>query len=232
MINKIKISEFKRLAFDILIQEVDLEDSFTLKHIFVLMYCSGQEIQTFFKSFLNIPYLDLLKDELFSIPSQDESDQSLENPEVFFEKLLIKKHVYFSKTNKYPGYSNEYFSLTGISKNKEDKNTYALDFMELNKIANTPVVFSKEVEFEKNGFDSPKYFEFLELKNTEYNLTILDLIKSIIFELTFYGSPSLRDELKKDLLLRIDEIKLGTVKTYTLNEVDDLFAKNITEGEE
>lgn len=58
-----------------------------------------------------------------------------------------------------------------------------------------------------------------EEQGTRIDITLIEFLKAIFFDLTFYGLPDERDELREELRRRVEEIDRGEVDLIPADEV-------------
>jgi hypothetical protein len=108
---------------------------------------------------------------------------------------------------------NHYYDVHGISRGKE----YAVDFSPLKDYVDAVVVFADKFELYRmdytHGRDKTVPPEKPEILG-ECGITVLDLFKAIVYELTFHGAPANRDARREDLMKKVDDIKSGEGKYY------------------
>lgn len=108
-------------------------------------------------------------------------------------------------------------SIFGIS--KTDDNTYSIGLTSLSKISHIDIKINKSLMVYKSIYkEKIKNTEREEMELGEMNFTVYDLINTILYEVSFYGTPEGRDKFEKDLLDSVEKIRTGKMKTFPLDE--------------
>jgi hypothetical protein len=72
----------------------------------------------------------------------------------------------------------------------------------------------------------------VEAYRTRIDITFLDFIKAIFYDLTFYGPPAERDAMRDELQRRVEEIDRGEVELIPGEEVFRELRERLGDGEE
>jgi hypothetical protein len=64
---------------------------------------------------------------------------------------------------------------------------------------------------------------------TEVDISLIEFLKAIFYELTFYGSPDERDELREELRRRVDQIERGEAELIPAEEVIEELRRRLDE---
>ncbi len=83
----------------------------------------------------------------------------------------------------------------GIVKDKEgNKNNVSLDFIPINDLKKLPLKIN-------NDFNIPGHIiENVNLITAIKDMTLFEVIESILYDITFYGDPTSRDKIKEDVI--------------------------------
>lgn len=83
---------------------------------------------------------------------------------------------------------------------------YGLDFVPLENILGLPIVISKKTYISKTAKNDGKYDRTTEDFNDTGSITLLDVIRSIFFELSFYGGPEEAKKTGEDMKDRMNGV--------------------------
>jgi len=180
---------------------VDLEDGYTLRDYFktILKYYQFQLLDNYFNTFIT---------EYVSCPNFNCVCDDV-------KEIVIKKIITFTDSFKTSIEINaEIEEAIHVYGNSNDMNTtYSLSFIPLKELLDLPIKFKDAIycyENFKNGFKSAEYKQY----EGKYSYTLFDFITSIIYELSFWGSPE-EQERKKNKILNI-------TKDITINFTKEL----------
>lgn len=154
----------------------------------------------------------------------DESLKSGKAPDLTvkygMKKLLLSHSIEFQKhKDKTDAYIVDDFGGIGTQKGWEDQpdyeGGYAIEFVPIQDLLKYPIEISPIIVAQDIDLDNHK----LNLKQLSgrFTPTVYDVIRSILFEITFLGKPQDRDSKKLELNNIVDGIKNGTIKTHPLN---------------
>ena len=120
------------------------------------------------------------------------------------------------------GKTYTYIDVNALRKKPDEHGgtQYAIDFMRLDKMLDLPLTFEPILicSISKKGKD-----DFRHTFPTFYSLW--DVVDGLINELSFYGIPFERDNMKKEIISRMEEVRKGTAKLIPYNVV----LKNVKE---
>jgi hypothetical protein len=109
---------------------------------------------------------------------------------------------------------------------------YALDFTPLPSLSALPIIISDKVELIE--YDTKNYNEKRSVLG-RMDMTLLDVLRTLVEEASFHGSPEDRDGRMSDIkgvMEQVDEdIKNGKIEYKTLDEVKKELGVNEGEGE-
>jgi len=107
------------------------------------------------------------------------------------------------------GFITESFNISGIG--KDDR--YAIGYSPLNTIKDLKIVVSDEYEINKLYSMDPPLFK------AKKPLCLLEIIWAILWEISFHGTPTNRDEFVEELGRRAESIKDGTAELIPAEDV-------------
>jgi hypothetical protein len=81
----------------------------------------------------------------------------------------------------------------------------------VNRLLHLPLRYDPELVFRTR--------EGVEEYRTRIDITLIEFLKAIFFDLTFHGSPEQRDEFREELRGRVDEIDRGEARLIPADEV-------------
>lgn len=118
--------------------------------------------------------------------------------------------------------------------------TYSVAFTPLYQMMDLEVkldrnfVISDEAEFFRAHRKAGEYPQRGEFDTTYQDSTfnLMQILYGIIWELSFFGGPTERDETAEDLKRRVEEVESGDAVTYSLDEVMESLGQKLTEGVE
>lgn len=102
---------------------------------------------------------------------------------------------------------------------------YGIDFCPANTIAHLPLrlrdefIVVDEVEQHQQIMSGEKDFSKCTTKYESSVYTLGHILQGIIWEMSFYGGPSERNEFNEELSRRVEAIESGEEKTYSWEEV-------------
>jgi len=108
----------------------------------------------------------------------------------------------------------------GIGKwNSNDDPNYigaiGLDFTQINELKDYQLKLNENLEIRNNNLKS----ENLILKTTK-QFTLFEIIHAVLYEITWYGTPEMRDKKGKNILKEVENIKKKKRKTF--NSVQEM----------
>lgn len=129
-----------------------------------------------------------------------------------------------------------YCSVHGINKNDKECEYYSLSFIKLEELLDTPIKLidgkCKIVTSYCDYSDDNKIENDMEIFNKNFNfkshVTLYDFMKSIIWELSFYGTPEETEEKSNELKEIMDEVE-DDIKSGKINEYEELKDFNLAE---
>ena len=144
----------------------------------------------------------------------------------------------------YNGEINEYADVSGrnddvteemiqadIEKNdgmSELSNSYAIEFTPVNKLADKPIRINDRFVVRKSMMEDDEMPIIFEARKPFY---LLDIIWAILWEISFAGNPTSRDEMWGEIESRAESVKDGTAKSVPIEEVFERL-RNLTAGAE
>lgn len=128
----------------------------------------------------------------------------------------------------------------GIGPGEEGTLPYSVSFTPLYKMMDLEVkldrnfLISDEAEFYRTRRRTGEYPQRGEFDTTYQDSTfnLMQILYGIIWELSFFGGPTERDETAEDLKRRVEEVESGEAVTYSLDEVMESLEKKLNPGNE
>ena len=192
-LTKIKGGIFKKMNDD-----VEIAANVTFGDFFHLLIKEKNLIDLIFSASLcSFPFASLIQDFKKKTESLDDEDQFLE---IFW-------HVDFDEDelSVYPG-----IQLIEIKKgNKNEKITFGLDFLSLSALKEYPLKLNENLEI--IDYKNPLKNSDLILKTTK-KYTLYEITDAIFYELTFYGTPQMRDKEGESILEQVKDIETAKEK--------------------
>ncbi len=187
----------------------------TLKQILIIIY---ENINLFSKLF-NISTLKEFLDEAFS-ENKNENDDDDDDDDEQLNSLELEWDSFVEK------YDNEillvdYVLFTGRDK---DGSRVGLEFSPVNTIMDLPIEINDIYRI--RDVDSPYDFLFSSIKP----MTLFNVLNSIIYEITFFGSIKKRQDKLNQLNQTVKNLKNGNLKTLTFDEVSKELEKHIEDN--
>lgn len=194
----LNIEDFTRIGYDIEYyykDEIQLEDGLTLGQILNVLEPYISKLEEHFasdtKKWPLQPFFDAIKRDV-------KEDMMLK------EIHLAWCYQYFENPDRKTGTIDktldEYIDLYAVGESGEK---YSIEFIELNNIKNVPVKIITDVKLYDGYANKLPIIEFTK------NMTLRDFIGSLLFELTFYGTPE-NAQKQLEMLNEISEkIKTG-----------------------
>ena len=218
IVTKDKNKLVKTTLLPYLSRYIELEDGYTLRSYFktIIKYQELQFLDVFFESFIE------------EFKSCKKSKCVCSN----IECIEIKKEVGTSKES-YGDELTECCILHGkaIDSKEAGGDYYAIEMTPLKELLDLPIKIAPTLFYSVDNTKHP-YKQF----NKEYpdhNLTLYEFITGIIFELSFHGTPTTRNDAVVELGKRIEEvdeaIANGTAKCTKLTEHSLDYIKNLLE---
>jgi hypothetical protein len=172
-----ELQDVTDVAYKFLLRTCEFEEGLKLKDVFALME-------------KHIDFLDLLignwiKDILAEskIPCEKQSKD--------IEFLELYWHLESDK-----------YGTSGLDRPRFDGQgtdcPYAIDFSPSNSLMELPIVLKKDAQLFQNGYNNP-------ITLSEMHYTLLNILDGIIWELSFYGSPTKRQEQFESLKTSIEK---------------------------
>jgi len=191
--------------FHVLCETVELEEGFTVRDYFKLFinYSSYKVLDPFINSFLI---------EFHKCPEEGCIDPDKKIHTITFQKYIELDK--YDQENK--NYNCEIFtSINGLS----DEQSYGIDFWALKNYLDIPIKllngeYLKNTRIKKE--DNTSEFKCIT-EELNVNYTLFEFLTSLIYEISFYGTPEQRDLKSKDLEETVEKIKSGELKTYPLD---------------
>jgi hypothetical protein len=192
-----------RLVFE----NCQLHAETTLQDVFLLLNSQIEMFVLFFGSLVE----EMTNEAL--IPASNKTDDIK-----FLELYWHLSYDVDPFTNKEVLAGTRFPSFHGVGEN----DFYSVALSKINNLTHLKLKLRDEAII--HDFRKEVNTEIAKFANMEY--TFGQIIHGIIWELTFYGSPTMRDEMSKTLQKRIDDIESGKTELIPWEEVK----KNIKEN--
>jgi len=178
---------------------VEVEENVTFGDIFKFLIKDKEHVKFIFSASLyGIPFDSLIED--FKKKARREEPCELTYLEIIWETDCSEKELKISTD--FHGY--------GISEEGESMIPYGLDFTKISKLKNLPIKLNEDFEIIREGKNSRK--DRVLLKTTK-SFTLFEIINAILYELTWWGTPEMRDKTWKEILEYKREIGSPKIKT-------------------
>lgn len=210
--NKVKITKDLYFGFSNLCDIIDWTEQFTLKDI---LDCCCNSILTFNQQ-KNIFHCNYIEDYI------KEAKNKSKNPNLYRDIEYLEISLYCEKDYSewrfegvgYKGKIEEnvanFMNLT--KKEKENyREKYGIEMTPMYEISHLPIKIKKSIGF-TDGSSNYKEIECCP------NITLVELFKTIFWELSFYGSPKERDKRVDDLEKRLMDKNIKTVSSEEVFE--------------
>jgi len=193
---------------------VELEESVTVKTIMDILSCSPE----FYALALMEPYLPDL------VESYQKTKDDIKEPN---EHIDVIDNVYccqYAEIWEYEGQELKEFSIVkDFSGNSDsDEESYGLSFVPIRSLIDLPLSISEEIKLHHYSCGKTEHVLF---NCGDYRFTVLELLKCIVFEITFYGSEEDKIETSKDIQKTVKEVEdaIADGKLHKFKNVDELF---------
>ena len=185
-LTKIRGGIFKKMNDD-----VEIADGVTFGSFFNLLIKEKKLIDLVFgASLCSVPFVSLIQD--FK-KKHDLLDDGIQYLEIFW----------YAENNEDELSAYPCIHLIEINKENE-KTSFGLDFLPLSELKEYPLKLNKD--FEIFAYDKPLVSNSIILKTTK-KYTFYEIVHAILYELTFYGTPEMRDNTGKSLSEQTNNIK-------------------------
>lgn len=224
----IKITKNLKFGFEDLMRKVDVDYEFTLRDVINSVVNSKVPL-VFLKEMLHCNHLEEYQIEMKS--KRFKGDANIEYLEVYWlghrDELTDNSFWHFHGVGP-EGFvlDSEHHSLEELDKLREKgyRQNWAIEFSPMYELANYPIKVSKEMmidDWSKDNIDDKK----IDFKPS---ITLIELLYTIFWEISFFGNPTKRIKVKETLdksSKEIDEaIKNGTIDNMTVS-LEELKAK-------
>lgn len=198
---------------------VELEEGFTLRDMFIMIECyPGMERID--------PYLIDYLEEFENCPESGCFGAGEHKDGM--DAIYVQRVSNYTKNNKYEDKDtfNIYYYVGGRSTDPEAPG-WAIEYSPLSDLLDYPIVLLDQA-LGCEDHNVSVLVEKYEYYKTTY--TLWEVVHAIIWELSFYGTPSQRNNQREELYSTISDIEDGNIKTIPWEELKSkLLTKN---GEE
>lgn len=131
------------------------------------------------------------------------------------------------KNGKYNSEVGKTYDFCGYnSKNPEE--SYSLSFDPISNIGHLPIKLGKGIVHTSN-WEGKKLIDSSIIKNYDTNITFLEFLDAIFYDISFYGDPKDRDKVKDDLTESLKNIDLEKESYVDFSEFLDSLEKEISD---
>jgi hypothetical protein len=247
MNNKLKITKDLDIQFKDLCRVVDFDHPFTLGDIIHIVNSSSYISQRTMAELVNCNYLgDYLREMqnpflVDKVDKEDEKDGKIEYLQIRWsgDKGEFDGDVYMDSGWDFDGIGEKGIDTmakeTGHTEiDPEFRECYAIEFTPVNKLAHLQIKMCPKMHLNSREKDENNKTIFNHVKILfAPDISLLDLLHAIFWELSKMGSPKKRDEQKNILAERVSRIKEqsdnGTLVTHSWEEVKGRLNKVIEE---
>jgi len=231
--DKIKITKDLSFGYEDLMLEVDFETEFTLLDIVNSCMNSRIPIDNL-SEILHCPYLYDYWDEAHNSPDPD-IDSDIEYLRISW---YGSKNTWDGKRDDSSGWifdgigraghipsdMEDHCSVADIEKLKADgwRQTYAIELTPLYNLADYVIRIDDKITITDYDLENKYVDDKIDIIPS---ITLIELLYSIFWELSFMGSPKRRDEKKEELGQLVKDIKDGKVETVPWDEAKDRLKK-------
>ena len=195
-----------KFALPYLSRNIELEDGYTLRSYFktVLKFKELQSLDNFFESFI---------EEYNSCKKRGCTCDDLEYIELYKE-IGTSNESYGSELSE--GYT-VHGKATAKAMDEISGSYYAIEMSPLKELLDLPIKIASTIFFDVDYKKEP--YEQIRKEYPDHKLTLFEFITSIIYELSFHGTPKKRNEAVLELEKRCHDIDSGTAKLIEMDEV-------------
>lgn len=173
---------------------IELEDGYTLR--------------SYFRTLISNKRLTCLDNYIQSFIQECAQCYNTEVDDIDIEHIEVRKEIGV-EINSYGEELIEYITVHGKAQNPElaQSDYYAIEMSPLKGLINLPIKIAPVLFYQ---VDNTKYpYDQIKKNYVDNKLTLFEFITSIICELSFHGTPTMRDDAVKELKKRIDNIDNG-----------------------
>jgi hypothetical protein len=102
-----------------------------------------------------------------------------------------------------------YFRVNGVDAKDGSDTTWAIEFTPVNQLKKLPLSVR----------DGGIYEDFKLTKPITMQPSLLELIFSVLWEISFMGGPEMREKQRAELDRRVKDVESGKVKTFSFDEL-------------
>ena len=233
----IKITDDLVFGYSDLMTEVDFKTEFTLKQL--INACMRSEIP--------IEVLCQIAQCNYIPFYWEESRESSPDPDRGIEYLQVSwwgtKHNFKGKREDGSGWTfdgigeagvvcddiKEHMSEEEVEKlqNEGYRQAYAIELTHISKLADYVIKKCQKISITDYDAGIHKDDEFNKEIDMIPSISLVELIYSVFYELSFFGGPEERDLMKEDLVQRVKDIKDGTAETVPWEEVKERLSERL-----
>lgn len=196
-----KIESFKNY----LDSQIKVEDGATFGHLFEYVMKDSEFINIVFGETMGGYPLEIFKNEW--------EDTKIDSRKNYggIEFIRIRKTLEYFEVDSNQGFSDIRIDFDGI--NNETGVVYSLEFMSLPEMKNIPIIIDPILHIENNTKNTD-----IDYPKSECVMTLFEILGSILHEITFYGTPTQRDQTKQKIIDNIASDNLLEVLNLQLQE--------------
>jgi hypothetical protein len=199
-------------------EPVEIEEGVSFKKIFELCIINRKIFNIVFHSFTRGYDIDMYIEDFLSNPKEEERD--IKYLEVY---RVFEHHIYDDGENDW----SYYYGFHG--KGKEDENgitNYGLLGLSLADLKGLPIKVNNELDItidSGKSFEEAKSFKekYPSIHKAQIPMTLFNFIGAILFELTFYGTPTHANEFSNKLREQSEAIDRGEVELFEWKKDND-----------
>ena len=218
--------------YDQLFRTCHIEEGVVLKDVLLLVKDWCEILSPLTTS--SPTWLKELVDEGLNSPYKAEGD-NVKHLEVSWQSEV-------TQYGKEPKQINEWVSFDGIGEPPVGDESYkdwpvgkpvhyALEFSPVHTLSELPLKLNTMMKLRDETSRKAVYPAPI-LVEAEKDFTLIDILRGIFWELSFFGSPTNRDTKSDELTKSMDDIKSGKVKTIPLEEIKSKWAKLLDEDDD
>jgi hypothetical protein len=193
-------------SYQYLFDTCEIDNDVTLKDIFLLL---NKDI-TMYHSLLGNWLSEIVTEGL---SKEGEGDKDIEYLELHWN---MEKEVHKGSKNLYGFHFPQFHGVSHVAiddiyegeillTKQGERTSYAIEMTPTYKLMNIPVKLKKGIFFEEWKLDRPVKREHID-NYADADYTLANILYGIIFELSFFGSPSDRDGKTEEIKKSIEEI--------------------------
>lgn len=208
-------------AHEFLFQDVDADPDVTLADVFRLVMDASIMQSVFRQEFVSELCAEVLKGPIAKAEEDWEKIEYLE---------LYQKWNHDTSTNAYQGVGRLYLHGVGIvqaadifehgrlARKKGERIKWSVSLSPVRELLHLPVRIQSEVLISEGDVDAKLYGDTLQVVKNE-NITLGNLIRETLWELSWHGTPDDSEKFSQDLKDQMAELDAGTAKMTAHEDV-------------